>query len=396
MKKALLLIFTCTTLFSFAQWTPQTSTTTNDIPAVQFINANTGIALAGLTQLNTTNGGQTWTGTSIPDACLSLQMLNSSVGFACGCNADVLKTTNGGVSWTISLNDSNVTLFSVHFPTLQVGYAVGWDMATLFGAVYKTTDGGNSWNSLTNPALDLINDVFFVNADTGWIVGFDGNGDFIYKTIDGGANWITQTPSGNANIYAITCLSPDSCWCVGGYGTQLSRTINGGTTWLPCTNTQSNPLYDVQFVNGTTGYAVGGNGLSSGHIIKTVDGGQTWTLNYSCPYTFLSLDFPSATIGYAVGTGGAIYKYDPSSSINEESSTTSVQLFPNPTDNLLNITCDQKILNLNILSLEGRSIQQEAPGSFTIAIQVSELPEGIYFAEIRTLNGVIRQKFTVQ
>lgn len=55
--------------------------------------------------------------------------------------------------------------------------------------------------------------------------------------------------------------------------------------------------YDaVNFVNGNTGWAAGNSG-----IMKTTDGGETWTKQYDGPAHVISLDFVDEQHGWAVG-----------------------------------------------------------------------------------------------
>jgi hypothetical protein len=60
----------------------------------------------------------------------------------------------------------------------------------------------------------------------------------------------------------------------------------------------------VHFTDELNGYAVG----RPGRIIKTTDGGQTWTMKSLYPGTLYSIHFPTPTTGYAVGEGGGIFK----------------------------------------------------------------------------------------
>lgn len=62
-------------------------------------------------------------------------------------------------------------------------------------------------------------------------------------------------------------------------------------------------LYGMDFVDASTGWAVG----IGGAILKTADGGTTWTAQTSGTTAFLyGVDFVDADVGWAVGTGGTI------------------------------------------------------------------------------------------
>jgi len=70
------------------------------------------------------------------------------------------------------------TLHSVHFSDDNTGYAVG-DV----GTIIKTLDGGTTWTVLTSGTTDRFNSAYFPDVNTGYVVGDSGT---IVKTIDGG------------------------------------------------------------------------------------------------------------------------------------------------------------------------------------------------------------------
>ncbi len=78
-----------------------------------------------------------------------------------------LKTTNGGVNWTVQSLPFYRPLNTVFFINENVGYAGGGflDIAN-FGYLYKTTDGGDNWTVIEYG--DIVNDILFTNATSGF------------------------------------------------------------------------------------------------------------------------------------------------------------------------------------------------------------------------------------
>ncbi len=393
-----LLLFTLVLLsyVSRAQWVQQTSNTTNDLWSVFFTDNSTGFASSDFNLSNTTNGGTTWNPTFSTGPNRSIQFLNATVGFGIGNSVDILKTVDGGQTWTTSYNNVNTLLLAVHFPSPLIGYAVGADASFMAGEMYKTVNGGTTWTAVSHPAPDVIYDLYFTSNDTGYIVGYSFSGDFIFKTVNGGASWQTQTPSGNSIINSIYCRNSDNCWCAGTTNGQISRTTNGGTNWTTCTNSQTNPLYDIVFVNSTIGYAVGGNGISSGTIVRSIDGGLTWTLSTSSVNTFQSVHFPSVNIGYAVGTGGAIYKYDALTSLNEMTSTITFNLFPNPSSGIIQIEAQFPNGKLEIYNSLGEIIYRANITEPKSTIDLSNQARGIYFWRVKGQKGFDSGKLVLE
>lgn len=65
---------------------------------------------------------------------------------------------------------------------------------------------------------------------------------------------------------------------------------------------------DVYFINDSVGWAAGG---ASGWIRKTVNGGQTWTLQFTAPQYLRSIEFMDANNGFAGSLNHSVYRtYD--------------------------------------------------------------------------------------
>jgi photosystem II stability/assembly factor-like uncharacterized protein len=88
----------------------------------------------------------------------------------------------------------------------------------------------------------------------------------------------------------------------------IIKTINGGATWTAQTSGTLNDLHSVYFIDANTGYAVGGSVLTGdGILLKTINGGTSWNSLLSVPkYQLYSVYFTDANTGYAVG-GGRYY-----------------------------------------------------------------------------------------
>src|ERR1044072_8352971 len=73
--------------------------------------------------------------------------------------------------------------------------------------------------------------------------------------------------------------------------------------WLPLNSGTQKDLYDLSFPTPLTGYVAGDS-----TIVKTSDGGLTWTSAFSTPLqNFNSIFFPSVSTGY-VSSEKAVYR----------------------------------------------------------------------------------------
>jgi len=250
----------------------------------------------------TTTSAQTWvpltSGTT--ESLYSVFFTSPTVGYAGGTTNTILKTTDGGSSWTklnlTSLGHDYETAqyLSLYFPTANEGYAVG----TISGAgvILKTTDAGASWTPQTLPASVLPSNFFyggptrqFVCATTSQIAGASG-----------GSTWTTLYSNPGHQLQGIAFVDSLTGVAVG-YGGAAIRTTNGGTTWSDITMTTAGAWRDLEYAGGRTLYAVGWKS-GAGSIIKSIDGGATWSDQVSGSSVDLyGVSFADTANGFAVG-----------------------------------------------------------------------------------------------
>lgn len=156
-----------------------------------FFNADSGIAVGGTNALagdgnavvlRTVNGGITWTRvhrtTRTRELCWKVSFVNNNLGYASIQGSSYyLKTTDGGVSWEEKLFRA-YTQQGIGFINESTGWIGGWS-----GATYETTDSGNSWH-LSGWGRN-INRFRFINDTIAYSVG---QRVYKYSTISVGIN----------------------------------------------------------------------------------------------------------------------------------------------------------------------------------------------------------------
>ena len=296
-------------------WITQQSGTTSPLNAIYFTDTNTGYIVGYYgTILKTVNGGTTWTAqtSGTPYILTSVFFTDSNIGYAVGWYGTILKTINGGITWTALTSGVSFALYSVHFTDANTGYVVIGDSG---GGILKTVDGGSTWTIQDSGATVPLYSIFFT-GNTVCAVGFEimlesNNGDWAVQN-----NYIYT----NSNLNSVYFTDTNTGYSVGSGGTILN-TIDGGKTWRAQTSGTTNDLYSVYFSDVNTGYAVGGSLIWSdsgidivgkpyiGTILKTTNGGATWTSQLSGTiYRLYSVYFTNFNTGYAVGDGGTILK----------------------------------------------------------------------------------------
>lgn len=164
-----------------------------------------------------------------------------------------------------------------------------------------TSDGGATWAVREVPTQGQLLDVDFVTPLLGWVVGFDGE---ILKTTDGGVTWVHQRASTYRDLNGVCFVDSQEGWAAGANGVVI-RTTNGGQTWAKVSVGASAKDWfsAVPFLDGRRGWIVGCTDSYEALILKTADGGKTWTREASASHQVIyDVSFsPDGSFGVAVG-----------------------------------------------------------------------------------------------
>ena len=242
----------------------------------------------------------TWRKTNAPVASSrtdDIWFVDRLTGWAVNSDGNILKTTDGGETWAIQLTAPGVYFRCVGFADGNTGW-VG--TLTRNRRLFRTTDGGANWSRVTNLPANApvaICGISVVSPQIVYASGTNRPEDFprVLKTTDGGTTWTAIDMSAHASILIDTFfLDALHGWVVGGKSDQATpttrsrvkpvvlETTDGGASW---TNRLAGmeagfPLgewgWKIQFVNQPTGF-VSLENLDAGAILKTGDGGRTWT-----------------------------------------------------------------------------------------------------------------------
>ncbi len=147
--------------------------------------------------------------------------------------------------------------------------------------------------SLSNSGLTqyTLHAVAFANAERGWVVG---NG-VILGTTNGGSRFVAQY-RGSLDLFGVQAQSAQD---VVAYGLrELLKTSDGGRTWTSL-RMPYGPIIQMDFTSRTTGFAIGGNGDNFvGNLYVTKDGGNVWRQVPGLRQV-TALAFANARVGWA-------------------------------------------------------------------------------------------------
>jgi photosystem II stability/assembly factor-like uncharacterized protein len=337
--------------------------------------------------LETTDGGGSWAFHAIADGGQFRKISRAGDGkvwalgnvMSTGSALSVYVSGDGGVSWT-----------GYHFPigytpmiTADISVVDGnnaWvaalrnepvGMYNIEGYVFRTTDGGGSWERLY-PCGDVMPmTACAASATTAWVAGMGG----IARTTDGGATWTSQLPlqcdfydvdaRGDSGVIAVGAggasanyahmFNPalsENLWLGGPLSTgesgQVRKDLRGVSVehdfyWAvgvdgtvieyPTPQSAGVPddqslgisqdIYAVSSADANTAWIAGENG-----IMKTSDGGNTWSAQVVIPQTLYAVCAVDTQTVWAAGQGGLLGKTtDGGASWTAQSSGTAADLY---------------------------------------------------------------------
>lgn len=383
------------------EWTePGAPSGVEDLFDVFFINETTGwaVGLQGFSSpgaiIKTIDGGNSWTvqNTEAPFALTAVHFINETHGWAAGEDATIMHTSDGGDSW--SFQDAGAVDIAhfedICFTDANTGWVIGRGGAGTSGVIMKTTDGGTTWTAQStgisyNAQLLAAS---FVDENTGWIVGTPG---VILHTSDGGNNW-TEQPSGSDETFeGVHFVNASTGWVVG-YDETILHTTDGGNSWTQQTAENSNYfLRDVFFVDENTGWVIG----NFSTIHHTIDGGNTWTdQSHSGFKNLYALHFTDTGNGWAVGSDGIVLKYNNGTSSLTEKGTASEnainRIAPNPASAQTIVSFELENshhIRLTITGIDGKvhAIVLDAyksKGKHEVLFDIGDLASGLYFIRL--------------
>ena len=380
-------------------WTELVKGRTDSWQSIYFLDEEHGFVgtskLGGAIIWRTEDGGNTWQDancemTELLKPLESINFLSPLKGFATVRGPQILQTTDGGLYWT--LKDTG---FPYAFANVSISPDGVIFLTALDAKMIKSTDGGESWTEIS-PTLEdgLIFDyqLVFVDGQTGFMnlrkssMGINT----IIKTTDGGQSWTMLDQNFPNRIMSMSFSDAQN-----GMATDLYEGIystqDGGISWSEPQLIGGNPPNFVQLFSADHAVA----SYRSGMVAITADGGQNWEIRYegSAESPIMSKNFfLDEGHGWLAGQNGLVMRYtDEFLSIPTFTAANKPQIFkPNPARNVIQLLLPgQKQLKI-FNSLGSMVFNKE---NFTAEyLSVDFLPSGIYFIVVESGNQVFTEK----
>jgi photosystem II stability/assembly factor-like uncharacterized protein len=275
-----------------------------------------------------------WRATNAPVASSrtdDIWFLDPQTGWAVNSNGQILKTSDGFDTYVKQLEDPEVYFRCIAFGSSSVGWAGTLSPPKV---LFQTRDGGTSWTQVANlpaNAPTAICGMSVIDENVAYMSGtnFPNRPPRMMKTLDSGATWTAWDMRPWASILIDTFFrTRKEGWVVGGKTDEpvatrtnvkavVLFTEDGGKTWV----NRAADLWDrlpkgewgwkIQFLDDRVGF-VTLESFNVGAILKTVDGGLSWTrIEITDPQRNANLEgvgFVDENHGWVGGWGDASFQ----------------------------------------------------------------------------------------
>jgi photosystem II stability/assembly factor-like uncharacterized protein len=229
-----------------------------------------------------------------------------------GCLEDEIVPTWRATNAPVADQQGGKRYDDVWFMTPQIGWGVNSD-----GKILHTDDGGAGWTEQFHDPFTYLRCIGFASPERGWAGLLSGPGRLL-ETQDG-KTWATTPDLPDAAPEMVCGLSVVDESVVYAAGTNypfpfvtnpppaMMKTVDGGATWTAWDMTpHASLLVDVHFPTADTGWVVGGKAdpaLPAGPlgrdnvrpvVLFTEDGGSTWVNQVA------DLEFPAGEWGWKI------------------------------------------------------------------------------------------------
>lgn len=414
MRSSLVILLTCIAMVEAnAQvWTQLVSGTNNDLKAVHFPTTLVGYAVGvDGTILKTADGGDTWQPTLFDHPGYwfwDVHFTSADTGYVCGESEPgmnpsgagiVLKTVNGGTSWTSCIAGLAYPLRDLFVLDQDTVIACGSAQGVV-GFIQRTVDGGSTWLGIGQAYLDAsLGGMYFHNSEFGFLGLYEGSSGFFVPLHSSWLGYYSGTTfSSQSSPSAYLNFAADFGDASTGYmiratsvpnmNVYLRKTVNGGVGWTeaPIPGSSSGPTgIGLDFLDANVGYFAG----ADGSILKTLNGGGVWSPMVTPVVTDLrSVYFVNSTLGFAAGDAGTILRLANTAGIGMISDEVpEPPVYPNPGTDHFTLSLPPVAHSIDVFDALGRCVLARRTNEVRPSLDTRALAPGIFLVSVRNERG---------
>jgi len=341
--------------------------------------------------IKTVDGGETWE-TIYPlsgtvHSFTRIEFVSPLKGFVVGWGNTFMMTEDGGVTWVDIAAGTDIYYYSgLNFYDENNGFAMGLNLSNGLDS-YITNDGGITWSLGTNTTNMAEFASAYADEDTLFTVGKD---QVISKSEDGGENW-SVINSGIQGFYNFEVFFKDqNNGIVSTEDGTLLTTHDSGLTWDSFSTGYHN-FYGLNYV-GDHIYAAG----TDEDVYLSSDNGTTWEMIHNGPptATFYAIEFFNNGDALICGSQGTMLKASALILNTNTVENSSLTIFYRSSIKELIVNSELIFSSYLIYSLDGKLINEQKVASNNILkIDVSHLSNGNYMVVLNSDNNRRSAKF---
>lgn len=327
----------------------------------------------------------------------AINEFDNSIFYASSQFLRITRTNNGGqffINISPNTNDDSplfIAPYVISKTNPNILYAAG-------EYLYKTFNGGDSWTRVNNgqklngdPIFAL--DVSEINDDIVYAGTAPEDSDAaLMVSINGGESFTEVSPLANRIVNDISIFpnSPESAIAVySGFNTpHVFRTDDYGASWTDITNNLPDVPTNAVIINPYDENEIYvGNDLG---VYYSSNGGETWApYQTGLPTAVIVLDLKISLANnklWAATHGNGVYRVDLETQTlsTDNKNFTSVNVYPNPTDGLVNVDgLSSSLFDIKVFDTKGLMLFEKLNQT---TIDLSNLQAGLYFISL-SLQG---------
>ena len=254
---------------------------------------------------------------------------------------------------------------------------------------------------ITTPEVGIINGIYFDETVSGKVMITIGTN--IYKTEDGGAVW-TLSSNGLEELtegydlilnLSVNPLNTDQFSISTNKG--IFTSLDGGENWTKIYEGLVHKSYHSSVTEGHIVAIILNSEISEFGVVYSADAGETWEQVdseelFKTAATDAIVKFQEDSAQVFIGSidlGLMLYTIDLQTLGAQDITlnSSSIEAYPNPVNEILNLKSDKNIETISLYSLTGQLMFSKTIESDTAQVDVSFLSKGMYLLKIESKTG---------
>ena len=162
--------------------------------------------------------------------------------------------------------------------------------------------------------------------------------------------------------------------------------------------TEGDTIFDRIF------FSVSNSGLRPGDTVGIVHDScsisyqylKKGTYNFYASVIYTSIDGYFCDSIVELSSKTVTFYVDTKAPVRETLAESTMNVFPNPASEQLNVTCGEEMRSIALFNTAGQRVRQMEPCGSEVQIPLSGLPRGLYLLRIQTANGSAVRKVVVE